>query len=164
MRGDDAVLCLQQRVVAFDWLGGDDIDRGAAQLSAVQRVGEILLHHQLPAAVVDQQRSVLHLGDRVLVDHAHRVREGRAMQYHHVALLVERVAVHIGEAFRLEGGILVRVVDDDAHVQRLRYLSGPVPDAAEADDAHRLARKLHQRVVPVAPVDAMLPLALVHRF
>ena len=49
---------LQEGIVAADGLGGDDVERGGGDLAAVQRVGQILLGHELPAGVVDEDHAV----------------------------------------------------------------------------------------------------------
>ena len=68
VRRNDAVLGVKQRVVLGDRLRGDDVDGGGGDFSRVQRVRQVLLHHYLPAAVVDDDHAVLHFFDVALVD------------------------------------------------------------------------------------------------
>ena len=71
MRGDDAVLGFQQRVVGPDGLRGHDIQTCTGHLAGVEGVGQVLLHHHLATAVVDDDDAVFHLGDVLFVDDAH---------------------------------------------------------------------------------------------
>ena len=82
------------------------------------------------------------------------------MQEHHVGLGQQGVQIHVlGDG--LAGVVGVQVVGQHLHAQGLGNAAGGLADAAEADDAGSLAVQLDERVVPVAPVDVVGPLALV---
>ena len=70
MRRDDAVLRFQQRIIRADRLGVDHVQSRRSHLSAIERVGNVLLVNELTAGFIDEDDAVLHLGDAVLVDHA----------------------------------------------------------------------------------------------
>ena len=84
------------------------------------------------------------------------------MQGDHVGLGEKIVKRGVFHGIGFQGLVLVLVVSEDLHAQRLRDAGRRLADAAEADDAHRFAVKLDERIVPVAPVDAALPIAVVH--
>ena len=64
MRRDDAVLRFQQRIIRADRLGVDHVQsRRRSHLSAIERVGNVLLVNELTAGVIDEDDAVLHLGD-----------------------------------------------------------------------------------------------------
>ena len=65
-----------------------------------------------------------------------------------------------------EGASLVageRIVREHPHPHRLSDLPGRPADPPKADDPHRLAVQLDQRIVPKAPVGTLLPAPGVHR-
>ena len=86
VRSDKAVFGREQRVVAFDRFRADHIQAGCANLAGVERVGQILLHHQRSAGIVDDDHAVFHLVNVLLVDDPLRSREQRAMQGNYVGL------------------------------------------------------------------------------
>ena len=63
MRRDDAVLRFQQRIIRADRLGVDHVQSRRSHLSAIERVGNVLLVNELTAGVIDEDDAVLHLGD-----------------------------------------------------------------------------------------------------
>lgn len=67
---DDAVFRLQQGVIGLDRLRGDHVQRGGRHFSGIQGVRQVLLHHHLSAAVIDNDNAVLHLVNVFLVDDA----------------------------------------------------------------------------------------------
>ena len=99
MRGDDAVLSLEQRVVTFDRLCRNNIQTCSIYLSAVQCISQILFNDKLTAAVVDQDDAVFHLGDTVFVDHAFCAREERAVQEDHVRTCIQFIKLNIFRQF-----------------------------------------------------------------
>ncbi len=161
MGGDDAVLGLQERVVGTDGLRGHYVQTCTGHLAGVQRVGQVLLHHHLAAAVVEDDHAVLHLGDVLLVDDAGvEVHQGH-LEGQHVGAGKQAVQIHEFHSQILSGLRLGAVVGDDVHPQSLGGLGGVDADAAAAQQTEGLARQLDERVVPVAPVRAVLPFALV---
>jgi hypothetical protein len=67
VRGDDAVLGLEQGVIAADGLGRYHVQTRRVDLAAVEGVRKVLLDDERSAAVVEQDDAVLHLGDGVLL-------------------------------------------------------------------------------------------------
>ena len=63
MRRDDAVLRFQQRIIRADRLGVDHVQSRRSHLSAIERVGNVLLVNELTAGVIDEDDAVLYLGD-----------------------------------------------------------------------------------------------------
>ena len=68
MRRENAVFCLQQWIVTPDELCADHIQPRCINLSTIQRISQIPLHDQSPAAVVDQDHAILPLGNILSVD------------------------------------------------------------------------------------------------
>ena len=162
MRGDEAVLRLQQRVVAAYGLSGDDVQTGGVDLAGVEGVCQGLLVHERAARVVQQYDPVLHPGDVLTAYDAARGWEERTVQGYDVGARKQLVELDVvGYLAARVGRTAAR--GEDVHTQRLRNAAGLLPDAAEADDAHRLAVQLYERVIPIAPVGAALPAPCVHR-
>ncbi len=145
----------QRRV--FDRLVAVNIERDAAQLSGLQGLDYSGVVQQLATSAVDQPHALLHLADRFGVDHALGLRRQAHMQRDVVGLgedLVERCQRDVqllGQAWRD-----VRIVGDDLHAEGQSAARDFDADAAESDDAERLAAKLGalQRL--------LLPLAGLH--
>ena len=70
MRREDAVFRRQERIVRPNRLCIDYIQSRGCQLAAVQRICNVLLHDQLSAGVVEENRAVLHFCDRFFIDKA----------------------------------------------------------------------------------------------
>ena len=68
MRRDQAVFRAQQRVSHGDRLDRDDVDRRAADLPRIQRVGDVAFIQDWPAAGVDQDDAVLHFRDAIPIN------------------------------------------------------------------------------------------------
>ena len=149
------------RGLSARWLRGDHVQPSEGHLAAVQSVRQILFHHHLPPAVVDDDDAVLHLGNVFLVDDAGvEVHQGHLKSQHirpgeQVVQLHELYAQILGS---LRGEL---VIGDDVHPQSLGGLGGVDADTAAAQQTEGLARQLDEGVVPVAPVRAVLPFALV---
>ena len=95
MRRDDAVLRFQQRIIRADRLGVDHVQSRRSHLSAIERVGNVLLVNELTAGVIDEDDAVLHLGDAVLVDHAGVFQRKVAVQRNDVRAGVKLVQSNI---------------------------------------------------------------------
>ena len=153
MRRGDEIVAAEQRVLPRRLLD-EHIDRGAGDLAAVERGGEVLLDDEPAARAVDDAHAALHLRDRRGVDDvAGRVGQRRVQRDEIGAAqqLVERDALdaEFDGAFRRQE----RVVGDDAHLQPLRAVGDDRADIAAADDAERLAGQLdpHEaRFLPLA--------------
>ena len=159
MRSDDAVLGLQQGIVAVDGLRGHHVQRGGSHLAGVQSVRQVLLHYHLATAVVDDDDAVLHLGNVLLVDDAGVEGEQGHLQTQHVGLGEQLVQRHVFHAQSLGGLALPGIIGDDPHAQSFGDLGGVDADVAAAQQAVGLASQLDEGIVPVAPVGAVLPLA-----
>ena len=83
------------------------------------------------------------------------------MERQHVGPGKQAVQIHKFHPQILSGLRLGAVVGDDVHPQSLGGLGGVDADTAAAQQTEGLARQLDERIVPVAPVRAVLPLALV---
>ena len=160
MGGDDAVFGTQQRIGAHDGLLADHIHGGAAELAAVQSVGHILLVDEAAPAVVQQDGSVLHFGDGLPADQLCRLREEGAVKAHHIGAAQQGVQIHI---FRdlLPLCTAAAAGGENGHAQSLCDAAHGPTDAAKADDAHGLARQLHDGHFPVAEIGAAFPFARV---
>ena len=159
MGRNQAVFGLQQGVILPDRLGGDHVQPGGVHLAAVQRVGQILFHHQLATAVVDDDHAVLHFFNIGLVDDALSLREQGAVQGDHVGSMQQSVQIHIIPNF-LPVLPDAAAVGNDLHAQGSGNAACSLADAAEADDAHGFALQLDQGGVPEAPVRVGRPAAL----
>ena len=95
MRRDKAVLRFQKGIIPFDRLRGYDIQSRGVYLAAVKSVCQILLDHQLAAAVVDQDHAIFHPCNTFPVDHSLCIREQRAVQEDYIGLREELVSIHI---------------------------------------------------------------------
>ena len=83
------------------------------------------------------------------------------MEGQHVGPGKQAVQIHEFHPQILSGLRLGAVVGDNVHPQSLGGLGGVDADAAAAQQTEGLARQLDEGVVPVAPVRAVLPFALV---
>ena len=136
----------------------EDVQRGAADLSAVERRGKGRIVDQLAAGRVDDADALLRLGKALGVDHVPRLRRHRQMQGEVVGRgkdFVERA--ELGADLRSQLRRDERVVRDDLHLEGSRAGGDLLSDAAEADDAERLAAEL------AAGKLLLLPLVRLHR-
>ena len=143
MRRDDDVVAAEERMVG-ERLGGEDVERRAAQLAGLEAGRQGVEVDQLAAGAVDQPRPVLHRGDRPGVDQVDGVRRLRHVQGDDVGA-AEQVLELLGAldpqfAEALGGDELVE--GDDLHLEGLGALGDELADAAEADHAERLAVEL----------------------
>ena len=161
MRRDDAVLRFQQRIIRADRLGVDHVQSRRSHLSAIERVGNVLLVNELTAGVIDEDDAVLHLGDAVLVDHAGVFQRKVAVQRNDVRAGVKLVQSNIFHD-RATGAIRIKIVSQHVHAERLGDTRLGLTDASEADDADGLALQLDERIVPIAPVGVIRPVTCVY--
>src|SRR5690349_7991665 len=67
MRSGDDIVTAKQRV--FDGrLVDKDVDRGAGDMTAVERDGEVVLDDETAAGAVNKAHAALHFGDRARID------------------------------------------------------------------------------------------------
>ena len=135
---------------------------GKGDFAGVERVGKVLLHDHLAAAVVDDDDAVLHLGDIFPVDDAGVEVHERHLQSENIGTgeqLVELDELHAEIPRRLRWEL---VIGNDVHAETLCRLRSMDADAAAAEKAVGHTGQLDERIVPVAPVGVVFPLALVH--
>ena len=140
---DDDVVAGEDRVLG-EGLGGEDVERGAAELAGLEAGHQRVEVDQLAAGAVDEAGAVLHRGDRLGVDQADRLRRLRHVQgdqvgaAEHLLDALQPLDPELAEA--LGGDELVE--GDDVHLEALGALGDELADAAEADHAERLAVEL----------------------
>ena len=61
MGSDDGVTGFFERIISSDRLGGDDVKPCRIYFAGRERICEVLLHHQLSAAVIDQNKVIVQL-------------------------------------------------------------------------------------------------------
>ena len=154
MRRGDEVLQGQKRVVAWSRLLVEDVERGAGNLVARQRVEERLLVDDAAARRIHQEGGFLHLREAGGVEQADRLRRLGAMDRDEIRLLdggveiVDRLVARTADRL----GIDVGVVDQHVHFHSGKALGRARADLAEADDQHGLAVHIDGHVaVAVAP-------------
>ena len=157
VRRDDHVVQPQQRVVRPNRLGGHHVRRSGVHLARQQSIPQIRFVDEPAARGVEQNHAVFHLRQRGFVNHADVLRGLRAVQGHNVAAGVQFVQRHIAFARS------VAAVINDIHTERAGEFRRRLTDAPIADDAERLARQLHQRIIPEGEVSASRPASLLHR-
>ena len=143
MRCDDHVRIAEQRVVG-DGLGGEHVERRAADLARVEPGLEVGVDDQRPAGDVQDPHAVLALGERRRVEPALRVWRVRQVQRDEVGgrvhvvrrrrLLDPQLPVALGRDVRIER--------DHVHPERPGPLSHELPDLPEAEDPERLLVQL----------------------
>src|SRR5204863_2357351 len=84
----------QQRVIGRGRLVDEDVERGAGDVAARDRVGEILLVDDAAAGAVHDAHALLHLGDGGAVHQAARLRRERRVNGEEVGARVELVERH----------------------------------------------------------------------
>ncbi len=150
------VVAGEQRMILRRRLAREDVDRRPADLACLQRLGERVLVDDFAAGVVDDEQVVLgDLHQPTLVEQVPRAAAAGDVEGDDVELGEE--LVEVGDDFHLavERGLAFeeRVVAEDVHLHGDRALRHGLPDAAQADDAERLAgqlRALEQALFPVA--------------
>ena len=139
---------------------GDDVERGAGDLSALERIRQRLLVDQAAARRVDEDRRARHLRELRRGDHVARRGRQRAVQRDDVAR-----AQHVLErrVQRAHAGHALVAREQHAHAERAPDAGDRLPERAVADDAERRARESADRVVEVAELPGPLPGAVGHR-
>ncbi len=142
MRREDYVVELEIRRV-FERLLREYIERRARQLSALERGDECCVVDQFAARAVDDAHALLHGRERLGIDHALRLRRETDVQRDVVCLGKEffqrqkRNAVLARHRRRDE-----RIAADNFEAEASCALGHFKADAAEAEDAERLAAQL----------------------
>src|SRR5581483_7775 len=135
-------------------LGREDVEGGTGDASFAHGVGERGFVDDAATRGVDHAQGRLRVLEHVGVDEAHRVARLRQVDREEVRLRDE--IGEVGDELDTElAGTLrrhVRVVRGEPHAERERTLRDEHTDAAEADDAERLAVQLDAlpaRAVPL---------------
>ena len=162
MRRDDAVFRREQRIVRPDRLHRNHIQPGGVHPPAVQRVGQVLLHHQRPAPVVDENDPRLHPFNALPVDEALGLRGQRAVQADHVRLCQQLLQRHIvGNGLALRAG--AAAAGQYLHAHGRRHAAQRPANAAEPYNAHGFARQPEDGRFPEAEIRASGPFSLMHQ-
>ncbi len=154
MRRHDDVVEPEQRPVVR--LGGEDVESGTCELAGRERLRQSLLVDQPSAGGVDDPRAVLHLRDRVAIDHPPGlVGQGRVQGEEVGAaedlVLGERVLdTELPEALVRDE----RVVGDDLHAEADGSAGNLLADPAETEHPEGLALELDS--TPPGPLPTTL--------
>ena len=162
MGGDDAVSCLQQRIVPAHGLHIHHIQSGAAHFAALQRPGKGGFLNQRPPGGVQDQNPVLHFFNGLTADNVVSGGKQRRMERDHIGFRQQRVQIHIAaDGFALRAG--PGAGGQHPHIQCPGQTAHRPANAAKADDAHGLPLQLNDRSIPEAEVLAPAPAAFLHR-
>ena len=145
VRRQQQVRAAGERMARGQRLGGEDIEGGAAELTALQRRRHRGFVDDTATSAVDQNGAALHGSDATRVEKAAGGVDERNVQADDIGRGDEGVERH-----RLDAGIRIggvthrqrRVEGNDAHADGLRQGRGALTDRAEADQPHRLAGDL----------------------
>src|SRR5215471_7560866 len=131
----------RRRVLEFTNI---NIERRAAQMIALEGVGEGLLVDDLAPGDVDEHAPQLHRGKAVLVEQTGRLRRPLATDHHEIA--VRQESIEIPSAAKLAKSrrqaldwVRVAAGAEDAHAERGAESADIEPNPAGAHDARRLA-------------------------
>src|SRR5690606_21621385 len=152
VRGDDDVVVVEQRAVGAR-LGAEHVEAGAGDPAVLEGDVQRRLVHDAAAGGVDDPDGRLDLVQLAVADEAAGLGRLRQVDGGEVALaqqLVQRDEFHaeLGGA----GGLYVRVVRDDVHVERGEALGDQDADAAEAEHPDGLALQLDAGVLRPLPL------------
>ena len=131
----------------------EDVERGAGDLAALERLDERVLVDQLAAGDVDDPDAVLHPRELLAPDEAARLRRERRVEGDEVRVgdeVVERLGAldpELAEAL----GRDVRVVGAHAHLEPARAPGDLLADPAEADQPEGLVGELQAGEAASAP-------------
>ena len=138
----DDLLELEQRPGIR--LRGEDVERGAGDLSRADRVCERILVDQPAAGGVHDANAVAHVLERIASEEPSRLVVERKMERDEICHRVQRLRrrrrldSELSEAVERH----VRVVGDDAHAEAERAARDLPADPAEPHDAEGLSREL----------------------
>ena len=140
MWGDDGVREVPQRGVGWEGFGLEDVERGAADHSLLERLHERVLLDYRPARDVHEDALVAQDTELLATDQSARLVGERARDDDVVRPgehLVEAVRrVDLVDGIRSRRGIALR--PDDGRPERRRQFGDTAPDGAEPDDTDRL--------------------------
>src|SRR5262249_51963015 len=146
---------LDEWIVGLDRLDREHVEPGAGDPLLLQRLDQCRLDDGWSAAGIYEDRVALHLPEMPFAEEPHGLRRRRQMHGDEIPL-----PEHIGKAGRLDvaGGdcklVEKWVEGDEAKSERPRALGDRAGDAAEGDEAERLAlqtRNLQELRPPFGP-------------
>ena len=145
MRREQQIRAIGVRVVGAERLDRENIERGAAEVPALQGRDDRAFVDDAAARAVDEHGAALHCRDPRGIEQILRRSGERDVQADHVGRRhqrVERDGAHAGTPERGVGGIELRVVCDHRHADRTGQRRGPPADRAETDEPERLGLHL----------------------
>ena len=156
MGSDVSVGGRENRIVCRGRLYAEHIRGVCGELSGLQCLSHRLLVHQRTAAGIDQYSAVLHLRECTPVDEMTCSLRQRAVEREDITGGQQAVERGFLDSSRQVGRISAGH-GKHVHTEHPRDAGHLHADIAESYDAHRLARKLHQRRIPIAEVRALAP-------
>src|SRR5688500_8884791 len=152
--GENHVVHAPEWVFGGERLLLEDVQGGAGDLAAAQRLDEWVELHDATAADVDEEGGALHLGELGGIEQATRLGRLRGADGNEVGSgeqVVQPVRTpQLGDLGRLV--LAPRIDGDDAHAVRRGALRYAVTDPTESDDAERRFRQVDDFDVPRRPV------------
>jgi hypothetical protein len=139
----EGVLGVAQRVVLGRRLGEPDVTAVAGKMAGLEGLGDVLLDNDGATGGVDEVRTLLHLGDELLVEKTLGLLVERAVDGDNVALgehLLEGVDTSAANLLLdLSGQRLVVVIEELLAVEGLETAENTLADTADGDSADDLA-------------------------
>ena len=137
MRREHDVRRLANRVVGGERLALVDVERGAAEVAAVERRHERLVVDDAAARQVGDDAARGHERDLAAADQPLRLVVERRVDRDDVRLLEKRIECRGPAESQCSEAIVgdVRIEPDGLHAERLRAQRDLTADAADADDA-----------------------------
>jgi hypothetical protein len=161
VRGDHDAVVVEQRALGAR-LDPEHVQPGARDTAVLEGQVKGLLVHDAAAGGVDDAHRRLHQPQLAVADEAERLGRLGQVDGDEVALAQQLLQAHQPDAeLRGAGGLDVRVVGDDVHVERRQPLGDEHADAAETEHADGLALQLDAGVLgalPLALLEGRVPL------
>src|SRR5580704_6270345 len=137
-RGDDVGQADERAILGR--LFGEDIERRASNVAALYGRRKVGFVDEFAAGRVHDAHTFLHLGDGGGVDHVFGLRAYGGVEGDEVAFGVKLIEGHEFHGELARGGFADKgIVADDAHLETIRASGHFAADAAETDQAERLA-------------------------
>ena len=131
----------------------EHVERGAGDMSGVERRLQRLLVDQPAAGAIDDARALLHLGDGFRGKDVLGLGRHRHMQGDEIGPRQKIVEFDLLDAkIQRPLGRQIRIVSDDAHLQALGAVGDDRADVACADQAQHLAGDLHAHEAVLFPL------------
>src|SRR6185295_7166649 len=161
VRRDDDVARLPQRVIGRQRLGIRDVEPGASDLAAIERIDERRGDYTATARDVDEVGGRFHLREERRVEDAGGLRRERRGVHDEVRFCgqLRQLIRQADVAYEVRAGAAAGARRGDFHAERVRALRDLAADAAETDHEHGLAvddRHAPPGRRPAAPFAALL--------